>query len=82
MGFLTALFIIVHIILSIGLVALVLLHSGKGRGTFRCVRRWNVYLEHDWIDRGRAKPGPAHRGGWCALRDQHFCSHLRLELNR
>ena len=32
MGFLTALFIIVHIILSIGLTVLVLLHSGKGGG--------------------------------------------------
>lgn len=32
MGFLTALFIVFHIILSVGLVALVLLHSGKGGG--------------------------------------------------
>lgn len=32
MGFLTALFIIVHIILCIGLTVLVLLHSGKGGG--------------------------------------------------
>ena len=32
MTFLTALFVIIHILLSIGLTALVLLHSGKGGG--------------------------------------------------
>jgi preprotein translocase subunit SecG len=32
MGFLTALFIVIHIIISLGLTALVLLHSGKGGG--------------------------------------------------
>lgn len=32
MTFLTALFVIVHILLSLGLTALVLLHSGKGGG--------------------------------------------------
>lgn len=32
MSFLTAIFIVIHILLSLALVALVLLHSGKGGG--------------------------------------------------